>query len=137
MPRLGPRIHCFGHNHVGKYAEMTHALTDVLTYTGYGMRIVDWSFNEEEKTGPGQYGTASWNMSNLTMIAPENPYPKAVNMDEFGLGWFGTGLSTLFVNACIMDMHNKPTNAPWVLEMDLPYGKEEGNEREQLATLRN
>jgi hypothetical protein len=100
------------------------------------MRIVDWLFLNG-KTGPGQYGPVTWNMSLSTLVAPQNPYPQALKMEDYGLGGLGTGLSTLFVNASIMDMHNKPTNAPWVLAMDLPNGKWARNDREPLATLKN
>ena len=30
------------------------------------------------------------------------------------------GKETLFVNASIMDVHSNPTNAPFVVDMDLP-----------------
>jgi len=94
------------------------------------MRIVNWSFENDDKPGrrpPGLYGAANWEMSRETLLAPINPYPKALKMSKYGLGGLGTGKSTMFVNACIMDTENRPTNVPWVLAMDLPVGKENRN----------
>ena len=36
------------------------------------------------------------------------------------------GESTFFVNASIMDVSYKPVNAPWVIDLDLPLGREGG-----------
>ena len=33
------------------------------------------------------------------------------------------GEETLFVNASIMDVHYKPVNAPWIVDLDLPIAE--------------
>ena len=43
-----------------------------------------------------------------------------IDLSKDGRAPLKFGEETLFVNACITDGHYNPTNAPWVIDLDLP-----------------
>jgi hypothetical protein len=43
-----------------------------------------------------------------------NEFPESMDVD------MRVGKETLMVNAAIMDGKNKPTNAPWIVDLELP-----------------
>ena len=88
--RCKPRLHCFGHIHEGWGAGRTNWKTTIL---------------EEVKT-------------NNSQVFEDRC--ASVDISESGGKPLKWGQETLFVNASIMDVNYNPTNAPWVVDIDLP-----------------
>ena len=90
--RARPRMHCFGHIHEGN-----------------GVKSVDWRFEESETS----------NLSNEEQRkSPDhnifsNTYPDPTHFPLV------RGQQTLMVNAAIMNGRNEPTNAPWLVDLEL------------------
>ena len=94
VTRCKPRLHCFGHIH-----------------EGWGAGRIEWStksFEQVETVKPQAF----------------NNRCAAVDVSEAGERPLKWGQETLFVNASIMDVHYNPTNAPWVVDIDLPMKQE-------------
>lgn len=73
-------------------------------HEAYGAKVVTWK-DDKSKIG----GEAIENQSDVP-----NGYPGSSNWPvKFGKG-------TLMVNASIMNLQYNPTNAPWIVELDLP-----------------
>ena len=49
---------------------------------------------------------------NISKIGTSSDTRKTLSIDR--------GNATLMVNAAIMDDHNEPVNAPWLVELELP-----------------
>lgn len=90
VTRCKPRLHCFGHIH-----------------EGWGAGRMDW-----ERESFGQVETFKSHML-------DNRYA-GVDISKGGENPLKWGQETLFVNASIMDVRYNPTNAPWVVDIDLP-----------------
>ena len=90
VTRCKPRLHCFGHIH-----------------EGWGAGRIDWRTNafEQERIAKSQVFEDRC---------------ASVDISEIGGKPLQWGEETLFVNASIMDVHYNPTNAPWVVDIDLP-----------------
>jgi Icc-related predicted phosphoesterase len=93
MKRVRPRLHVFGHIH-----------------EGHGAKRLDWE-NEKSKNA------APESMQADLMLWREGY--REIDVSSRGEE-LQHGKETLFVNAAIMDMHHRPKNAPWVVELDLP-----------------
>jgi hypothetical protein len=93
VSRARPLLHCFGHIH-----------------EAYGAKVITW---KDDKTKIGE--TAIEKQTKQTPTP--NAYPGS---SKWPLKF---GKETLMVNAAIMNLKYKPTNAPWVVELDLPRGK--------------
>ena len=90
VTRCKPRLHCFGHIH-----------------EGWGAGRIDWktkSFEQVDTVKPHVFDNRC----------------AAVDISDGGENPLKWGQETLFVNASIMDVHYNPTNAPWVVDIDLP-----------------
>ena len=102
--RSRPLLHCFGHIHEGWGAARKDweggrlDELDVDLDQARENRCVhfDFSSKNERSDGVGQEATAT-------------KHPP--------LKW---GEETLFINAAIMDVNYNPTNAPWLVDLDLP-----------------
>ena len=98
VARCKPRLHCFGHIH-----------------ESWGARRIDWrtkAFEQVETTKSQVFESRS----------------ASVDISEGGDKPLKWGRETLFVNASIMDVRYSPSNAPWVVDIDLPmrHGTTEG-----------
>lgn len=90
VTRCKPRLHCFGHIH-----------------EGWGAGISNWDERSFEK------------MEVLKSHVFDNRCA-AVDVSEGGQRSLKWGQETLFVNASVMDVRYNPTNAPWLIDIDLP-----------------
>ena len=102
LRRVKPRMHCFGHIHEGS-----------------GIEIVDWDRHYGSDDGAAGAAAASRRKNEAEhgffkddQIA--NPYPGNFEWKE------KHGEKMLAVNASIMDGSFRPTNAPWIVDFDLP-----------------
>ncbi|KAK5122586.1 hypothetical protein LTR85_003849 [Meristemomyces frigidus] len=74
-------------------------------HEGYGAEMEQWRACGQED------GTRSSTVS-ISKVGTTDDEPKAYSMEH----------STLMVNAAVMDGHNKPVNAPWLVSLELPRG---------------
>ncbi|KAI4177422.1 MAG: hypothetical protein LQ343_000403 [Gyalolechia ehrenbergii] len=90
VKRCRPRLHCFGHIH-----------------EGWGAKRINWVEEASEE---------------LPVEGQKVLNDRCVRADvSEGSGKpLRFGDETLFVNAAIMDVRNKPVNAPWSVDLDLP-----------------
>ncbi|KAF1986497.1 Metallo-dependent phosphatase [Aulographum hederae CBS 113979] len=93
IARSKPRIHCFGHMHLGWEGQMVQWNRKGATDDGYFMM-------PKPCLGKNQIMKKGAALQNLTGVKKGN--------------------ATFFLNAAIMDGNGEPTNAPWLLEIDLP-----------------
>ncbi|KAJ4293213.1 hypothetical protein N0V90_008495 [Kalmusia sp. IMI 367209] len=101
IARVRPRLHCFGHVHAG-----------------YGAQRV-WYNNTMKTSGEGEdcmvalpkewVGKNQAKRKGYASLPPGSV--EAFKKDE---------RQTLIINAATMDGNNEPTNAPWMVELDLP-----------------
>lgn len=96
-----PRIHCFGHVH-----EMPGAATG--GWVDGNLRI--------EKVIPRPCESFR-HVKHVSLCAD----------DKYGLD-LSEGEETLFVNASIMDIQNKPRHYPWVVDLELPLTEDADDE---------
>ncbi|MCJ1453583.1 hypothetical protein MMC28_003930 [Mycoblastus sanguinarius] len=90
VQRCKPRLHCFGHIH-----------------EGWGVERMYWKTEEATAHARDQQ----------KILQNRSAYYDVSEGSGSPLKW---GKETLFVNASIMDVHSNPTNAPFVVDMDLP-----------------
>ncbi len=93
LRRAKPRMHCYGHIH-----------------EGHGMKVVEW---ESEAGGIGHLSDEEQGKSQ-GQVESSNVYPEPQHFSIVH------GQQTLMVNAAIMNAKNKPTNAPWLVDLELP-----------------
>lgn len=116
--RAKPLIHCFGHIH-----------------EGWGAEIVDWS-SEADEASTSAMSTAEWKAHgwkagvkgdrDIATIAFDHDKLKedhAAFLDiSNGAKCLIKGEQTAMVNAAIMDPRYRPSNAPIIVDVDLPKG---------------
>ncbi len=90
VKRCQPRLHAFGHIH-----------------EGWGAMRVNWDLMTSERIN-----------SNCEMVVRAGA--AFIDISHDGDMPLEFGKDTLFVNAAIMDLLYDPTNAPWVVDLDLP-----------------
>lgn len=91
VSRARPRLYCFGHIH-----------------EAHGAKMVEW---KDDKTQVGAEVIKG-------EYKQQNPYPDPSKWtNEWPIKY---GEETLMINAAIMNLQYKPTNAPWLVELDLP-----------------
>lgn len=97
--RARPRVHCFGHIH-----------------EGYGALLMPWE-KEDENMMVGREGG----------VGDEAVVMKPLSLCPGDRGSLGSvpGKHTLFVNAAIMDVHYRPHQSPWLVDLELPPPDEE------------
>ena len=94
VARCRPRLHCFGHIH-----------------EGWGAQRLNWEKRKIENI----------EAKKEELLQQRSCYVDVSQDSGNGLVW---GEETLFVNASIMDVHYKPINAPFVVDLDLPKREE-------------
>ncbi|KAL8799470.1 MAG: hypothetical protein Q9182_005875 [Xanthomendoza sp. 2 TL-2023] len=99
IQRVRPKMHCFGHVH-----------------EGYGVEVINWNKPAPDPK-PLRKNEAIHRFFEEDPI--DNPYP-----DPFEWQNVASGEGTLAVNAAIMTANNKPENAPWIIDLDLPRAKQ-------------
>ncbi|MCJ1389565.1 hypothetical protein MMC18_002422 [Xylographa bjoerkii] len=92
VKRCRPRLHCFGHIH-----------------EGWGAERHNWDEGSVDTLQPVRKAVLE------TRAA-------FVNVSTGGGAPLRFGKETLFVNASIMNVEYSPTNAPWLIDLDLPAG---------------
>lgn len=98
--RARPRVHCFGHIH-----------------EGHGVLLMPWEDEDESTMVEREGGVVG---DEAVMVEPLSLCP----WDTESLGSV-PGKHTLFVNAAIMDVHYKPHQSPWLVDLELPPPDEE------------
>ena len=93
ISRARPRMHCFGHIH-----------------EAYGAIRVTWK-NGQNPLGPKLIGKKAIQHE----MKEDNSYPEPTQQP------ITFGKETLMVNAAIMNLSYQPTNAPWLIDMNLPH----------------
>ena len=91
--RMKPKMHCFGHIDESN-----------------GVEIIDWSRHAERPTVRKNEAVHRY----FEEDPIENPYPRHFRWEN------GNRCRTLAVNAAIMNGNNRPENAPWLVNLDLP-----------------
>ncbi|KAH6680904.1 ser/Thr protein phosphatase family protein [Halenospora varia] len=91
--RARPLLYCFGHIH-----------------EGYGAQVVEW---EERKEGKEVLGIDA---IKGRRDFEENAYPEPLRLVT------ERGRETLMVNAAIKNLRYRPTNSPWLVDLELPRG---------------
>lgn len=89
---------------VGRSRPLMHCFGHL--HEGYGVEMHKWNGGEESGEG-GQ--TVS-----VSKVGTSDEIPKAFSITR--------GEATLMVNAAIMNDHNEPVNAPWLVELGLGIG---------------
>ena len=89
VKRCRPRLHCFGHIH-----------------EGWGAERHNWDQDSIEKLQPSKGAVLEAGAA-------------FVDVSTRGEKPLQFGRDTLFVNAAIMDVEYNPSNAPWVIDLDL------------------
>ncbi|KAI9713836.1 MAG: hypothetical protein M1820_000566 [Bogoriella megaspora] len=100
MARATPRLHCFGHVHEGRGAEM-------VTWSGLRPDYDDEKSVKQRRRINVPSGLGISEPSYID-ASSEGDYPIAFGRD------------TLMVNAAIMDEENNPVQPPWIVDLDLP-----------------
>lgn len=106
VERARPRLHCFGHIH-----------------EGWGAERVEWKKRDLAEHVPDDELE-----STITRVHRYEPNTVQVMADRAAAVDVSMnserplvpGKETLFVNASIMTARYKPTQAPWLIELDLP-----------------
>lgn len=93
VQRCRPRLHCFGHIH-----------------EGWGGERTNWSTKTSER----------FDVDPAKVLQQRSAY---VDLTESGTSPLKFGEETVFVNAAILDVMYRPTNAPWVVDLDLPLAE--------------
>jgi len=88
--RCRPLIHCFGHIH-----------------EGWGAERMDWSNGKLHRL---QFDERQILQERSAQIDLSDKGPNPLRFGE----------ETMFINAAIMNLRYQPTNAPWVVDVDLP-----------------
>ncbi|KAL6717370.1 hypothetical protein ACLMJK_005285 [Lecanora helva] len=105
VERCKPRLHCFGHIH-----------------EGWGAERKDWATKEITKSEP----------TKKEMLEDRAAKIDISEASEQPLRW---GEETLFVNASIMNVHYQPVNAPWIVDIDLPFVEHTGSSKQSVSIL--
>ncbi|KAI9775825.1 MAG: hypothetical protein M1839_000876 [Geoglossum umbratile] len=110
--RARPRLHCFGHIH-----------------EGWGAERVRW---EERGEGEAGFADGEWRVKEAVSVGVDRAEmleerAACVDLSEEGGEGLEWGRETLFVNASVLTRRYKPENAPWRVDLELPFvGEAEG-----------
>ncbi|KAK0938506.1 hypothetical protein LTR29_009927 [Friedmanniomyces endolithicus] len=115
LMRCRPLLHCFGHIHEGWGAEIVKWSDKADELTVASTTIAEW------KGGAWKAGVAHDGLEGISVDREETVARHAAYLDvsRDGRG-LRRGEETLLVNAAIMDVWYKPSNAPWLVDMELP-----------------
>lgn len=100
--RVKPKLHCFGHIHAG-----------------YGVQRVAWS---KSRYRMGDYSMIGYGEVIQDFVGKNQSRKKGyAELSPNAMADFRkSSTQTLFINAAIMDVKGQPSNAPWIVELDLP-----------------
>lgn len=123
--RSRPRVHCFGHIHEGWGAYLATWKTaenqyDVTTHT---VIDADESKYVEEPPGASRYYVKEDTQTKQAKVQrlKQRAKDRAIVVDiSDGENQVRENEQTLFVNAAIMNIHYRPTQCPWLINIDLP-----------------
>ena len=97
LRRAKPRMHCFGHIH-----------------ERWGAEVVEWS-----APGEGREKTV-FSRTRRSLASQAQQEAERLDVTSNSDMPLQRGQQTLLVNAAIMDVRYRPTNRPWLIDMDLP-----------------
>lgn len=95
LRRSRPLMHCFDHIHEGN-----------------DMKVVKWISEHNGKSYPVGEQVSIDDQGGFVNSYPKPIFPTLVREEE-----------SLMVNAAIVDERNEPTNAPWIVDLDLSCGE--------------
>jgi len=104
--RAKPRLHCFGHIH-----------------EGWGAQRVLWKGNAPKGSMISVYDDSVGHASEIAGDLAEitNEMAAYVDISDSGPDPLKHGEETLMVNSSIMSVRYKPVQAPWLVDLELPY----------------
>ncbi|TKA68988.1 hypothetical protein B0A55_07536 [Friedmanniomyces simplex] len=115
LMRCRPSLHCFGHIHEAWGAELVKWSDRADELTAASTSIAEW------KDGAWQAGVAHNGLQSVSVDEEKMKQRHAAYLD---VSRDGSGLrrghETVLVNAAIMDVAYEPSNAPWLIDMELP-----------------
>ena len=97
LRRSKPLLHCFGHIH-----------------EAWGAELLEW--NED----PQKRESVLFSRTRVTRDGADQFDCEYLNVRQDSDMHVQRGKHTLLVNAAILDLDYKPTNSPWVIDLDLP-----------------
>ena len=103
LTRSRPRMHCFGHIH-----------------EAWGVELLEWTFPEDKTEGPEQ---VVFSKSTPSPAIDGQYHVEHLDVSSQSSRPLKHGQQTLLVNAAIMDIDYEPTNAPWLVDLDLPVAE--------------
>lgn len=98
--RCKPRMHCFGHIH-----------------EGWGAQKIQWA-EGDELDGPGEHVQRATPID-VDEQQMKDEHAAHVDISHSGANAVDFGRETLMVNASIMSVRYKPSQGPWLVDMDL------------------
>ena len=104
-------MHCFGHIHESWGAER------VRWYEGR-------DHNNEESHEQSSVNGESRRKIEIDMEQCKREKVANMNLSSSGPDPLLHGQETLMVNASIMNMHHRPFNPPWLIDIDLPVANQ-------------
>ena len=118
--RARPLLHCFGHIHEGWGAQRITWSNEVDAIIAKPTSIVEWQ-QTRWKAGIAQDGHG-FERVQVDLDTAKEQHGVFVDISESGGKGLKRGEESLLVNAAIMDVRYEPTNAPWIIDLDLPKG---------------
>ncbi|KAM0275811.1 hypothetical protein ACHAQH_007393 [Verticillium albo-atrum] len=118
VARAKPRIHCFGHIHEAWGAKTVSwkRLLGMPTHLNINNSVhMEQTMVSDEMS---QKTETRKSIETRTNMCRDKCVP--VDISSSGPSPLRFGEQTLFVNAAVMDVHYQPTNAPWLVNVDLP-----------------
>jgi hypothetical protein len=117
VAKARPKIHCFGHIH-----------------EGWGARLLRWPDGGGEASEHDSVLVED--LTSLDQLRPSKRSHRSVSLSpgQPGALNFTPRSQTLFVNAAIMDVRYRPTQLPWLVEVDLPTATEDDVRRAETRS---
>ena len=118
--RSRPLLHCFGHIHEGWGAERIRWTSSADQVAGRRASKNDWK-QGSWKASMGEKKPGG--RIHVDLEEAKKNHAVVLDLDSSAVTHgiaFKRGEDTLLINAAIMDVHYKPVNAPWLVELDLP-----------------
>lgn len=111
--RTRPLIHCYGHIHEGWGAEVSKWNVEAIDASlAAPPTIAEWKSGCEA-------GIASIDRVDIDLDVATASHAAFLDLSSSGKSLV-RGEETALINAAIMDVRYKPSNAPWLVEVDLP-----------------
>lgn len=120
--RARPLVHCFGHIHEGWGAERVRWTDDVAEVAVRSESIESFRSNGWKNAFVAADGAVDA-LCDINEEQVMDRHAVYVDLSHTASKPLKPGKHTAFINAAIMDVHNKPVNAPWLIDIDLPASK--------------